>query len=170
MLEERRRSGVSVVVSKVKGHAKWKHVRSGAVRSQDKYGNDAADTLACAGADTHVVPARVRRQARARTTLGVMVQAMMVDILEARNAVAFGPSALLCDAGSDEAVVISSGSEDDSDLEVLAECIVVSDDESNALSAADGNVPCAHPFGGHDWVDQRFGHVGLHPWSSSADS
>ena len=161
MLEERRRRGVSVAVSKVKGHAKRKHVRSGAIRSQDKHGNEA---------DTHVVSARVRRQPRARATLGVMVQAMMVDILEARNAVAFGPSALLCDAGTDEAVVISSGSEDDSDAEVLAECIVVSDDETNALSAADGNLPCAHPFGGHDWVDQRFGHVGLHPWSSSAAS
>ena len=86
LLEARQREGVTVVVSKVKGHAKWKDVMSGAVRAQDKYGNDAADRLACAGADVHATPAGVLRQARARTTLGVAVQAMMVNILEARNA------------------------------------------------------------------------------------
>ena len=45
------------------------------------------------------------------------------------------------------------------DFEVLADCIVVSGDNTS--------VPCNHPFGGHAWVDQRFdtpdGHVGLHP-------
>ena len=61
--------------------------------------------MARAGADTHVVSARVRRHARARAKLGVAMQAMMVDILEARNAAAFGP-APLGSADIDAAVII----------------------------------------------------------------
>ena len=42
------RSGQYVEVRKVRGHAKARGVHKGLVLSIDKFGNDAADKLACA--------------------------------------------------------------------------------------------------------------------------
>ena len=44
----------------VKGHAKQIEVDRGHVLFEDKVGNDAADTIACAGADEHRVDAIVQ--------------------------------------------------------------------------------------------------------------
>ena len=67
---------------KVKGHAKDVHVASGDVLAVDKWGNDAADTLAVDGASTHAIPAHVctaktKRQAQAKAVHGMMLRILM---------------------------------------------------------------------------------------------
>ena len=169
LLEARQREGVPVVVSKVKGHAEVQDVVSGLVEPQDKYGNDAADTLACEGADQHAVPAHVVRQARLRATVGAAVQNMMIDILDARNAAAFGPAGLAADFSISAIEVVSSSSEGVDDLE-LAGVVEVASGVSGELvvvSDSEGAASCDHQFAGGLWADERASmpgtHIGLHP-------
>ena len=54
-LLEQRAAG-SVKLAKVKGHATWQDVASGAVAHADKLGNDKADELATLGAAMHAAP------------------------------------------------------------------------------------------------------------------
>ena len=74
----------AVLVTKVKGHASERDVRTGRVLKQDKVGNDAADCLASACANSHALcPQRVRDY-KLRRAVTQDVQTMMVDIIEAR--------------------------------------------------------------------------------------
>ena len=165
LLETRQRDGTPVRISKVKGHAKVQDVLSGRVQPTDKFGNDAADALACEGADQHACAAHVVRQARLREKLGAAVQAMMVDILEARNAKACGRAELPTGADSSDIAIISSSSDSESstDVEWVGEHVVVSDEES--FDEVDMSLD--HPFGGDSWADERAQlpgtHIGLHP-------
>ena len=75
----------TVVLAKVKGHAKEEHVASGEVLAIDKYGNDQADIHAVEGsrrhtAPDHLVAAFVRRRRLAKAT-----HSMMLRILSARK-------------------------------------------------------------------------------------
>ena len=70
--------------TKVKGHAKQIDVDRGHVSVIDKYGNDAADALACAGADMHAVPSAIVEDFGWRYSQAATTQRMMVAILEAR--------------------------------------------------------------------------------------
>ena len=72
-------------ISKVKGHATQRDVRSGIVKPEDKYGNDAADRLATAGAAEHGLSDVLVRLHKARSEVTADVQAMMVGILQLRG-------------------------------------------------------------------------------------
>ena len=132
-------------------------------------GNDSADRLACAGADQHMVPASCVRQARLRERLAEAVQAMMADILEARNAasrlVQQQPPVQV--DGDLVEVASSSGASDgvsDSDVELLREVVFVSDEEGVEEEYSGG---MDEPFVGFTGVDIRFAslgaHIGQHP-------
>ena len=71
---------------KVKGHAKDCDVRAGRVLPIDKLGNDGADALAVAGAETHAVPDDVLALCRRRTKMARASHYMMLRILKARAA------------------------------------------------------------------------------------
>ncbi len=75
----------SVVVTKVQGHAKKVDVLTGIISQPNRDGNSQADMLATQGAAEHAVDRRVVQLSKARTLLARSVQALMVDILEARN-------------------------------------------------------------------------------------
>ena len=47
----------AVIMVKIKGHAKDRHVASGQVLAIDKWGNDSVDTLAVKGGECHAAPA-----------------------------------------------------------------------------------------------------------------
>ena len=80
-------SGVGLVrFTKVMGHAKLWHVRAGRVTPEDRLGNSCADRLAVAGAAQHSVDLGVVAHAQARSIIARSVQAMMLDICEARRA------------------------------------------------------------------------------------
>ena len=89
----------SVLFTKVKGHASQADVAAGRTLAEDKAGNDAADTLAGAGADAHAVPAAVKLQTSLQRHAAVEVQAMMIAILAARrsSSAGVGSSALHLD-------------------------------------------------------------------------
>ncbi|CAE8631464.1 unnamed protein product [Polarella glacialis] len=69
-----------VVVSKVKGHASERDVRSGRVKREDKVGNDAAALLAVEGAKSHAVSASAVAAQKQRVAVIEDVQRMMLDI------------------------------------------------------------------------------------------
>ena len=79
------RSAESVRVVKVKGHATVEDVEAGRSSPFDKHGNDAADTLAVAGALAHGVNAADRAGLQWRLAAGRDIQRMMVEIIVARN-------------------------------------------------------------------------------------
>ena len=79
LLEKRGEGSVRFV--KVMGHAKEKHVLSGEVSALDKWGNDAADTLAVEGAQAHAIHEHVRRAAARRKTQAKATHRMMLRIL-----------------------------------------------------------------------------------------
>ena len=55
LLETWSHEGQLISIRKVRGHAKARDARLGQVLPQDKFGNDEADRLACAGADERAV-------------------------------------------------------------------------------------------------------------------
>ena len=69
LLKTRSREGQLISIRKVKGHAKARDVRRGQVLPQDKFGNDEADRLACAGADERAVEGLSVRQAKMRSKI-----------------------------------------------------------------------------------------------------
>ena len=76
--------GNTVHISKVKGHASERDVRSGRVARRDKVCNDAADRLACTGACMHTIDPEIANELKLRAAVAKDVQSMMVDIMEAR--------------------------------------------------------------------------------------
>ena len=80
------RSRDSVFFVKVKGHATEGDVTAGRVRPEDKAGNDAADGLACAGADEHAMSNDIVTKTVLHRHAAVEVQKMMLSILAARRA------------------------------------------------------------------------------------
>ncbi|CAE8729391.1 unnamed protein product, partial [Polarella glacialis] len=76
-----RRPKRSILFTKVKGHSRDADVRAGRTSSLDKWGNDAADKLAVAGAQMHATPPSRRRHVLKCSILAQSVQHMMVDIL-----------------------------------------------------------------------------------------
>jgi ribonuclease HI len=74
-----------VAFTKVKAHASWQDVASGASTAEHKHGNDCADTLAVTGAALHAIPSTQRGAILHRSLLAQKIQAMMLDILEARS-------------------------------------------------------------------------------------
>ncbi len=72
-------------ILKVKAHASWKDVADGSTTTEDKLGNDAADALAVAGAVAHAVDPALLHDFQWRLATAQAVQAMMLDILEARR-------------------------------------------------------------------------------------
>ena len=83
-------------ISKVKGHATAQDLHRGFVKPEDKHGNDAADTLARAGAAQHSLPDDVVQNTKHCHAVTENVQRMMVAILVARSAV----SAHACESES----------------------------------------------------------------------
>ena len=75
----------AVVLVKVKGHAKDKHVASEEVLAIDKFGNDHADTLAVEGSELHAAPEHLVAAFKRRRQLGAATHTMMVRILSARK-------------------------------------------------------------------------------------
>ncbi|CAE8637059.1 unnamed protein product [Polarella glacialis] len=80
-----------VVVSKVKGHASERDVRSGRVKREDNVGNDAADLIAVEGAKSHAVPASAVAAQKQRVAvteekhamkvlMGIMLSAFAVQV------------------------------------------------------------------------------------------
>ena len=68
----------AVIMIKVKGNAKDRHVASGEVLAIDEWGNDKADTLAVEGGLVHSAPAHLvaaynRRREMSNTTHNIMV-------------------------------------------------------------------------------------------------
>jgi hypothetical protein len=75
----------SVIVTKVKGHAKERHVASGEVLPIDKWGNDSADALAVKGGEVHEAPAHVVAAFKRRRKMSRATHRMMLRIVEARQ-------------------------------------------------------------------------------------
>ena len=73
-----------VFLTKVKGHATAKDVERGHVQAIDKLGNDAADALACDGADLHIVPEAISDDAAWRLSQAISMQRMFIAIMKAR--------------------------------------------------------------------------------------
>lgn len=113
----------AVTFTKVKGHAKIKHVRSGLVDQPDRFGNFKADGLATAGARLHAPPDDEIAVVKTRTLVAMSVQSMMTDIIEARN-LAGRQASVEAAKESDELESISTGSEES--VHVLCETIAVS--------------------------------------------
>ena len=74
-----------MIVTKVKGHAKERHVASGEVLPIDKIGNDNADALAVKGGEVHAAPASVVAAFERRRKMSRATHRMMLRILEARQ-------------------------------------------------------------------------------------
>ena len=74
-----------ILISKVKGHAKWGHVERGIVTYQDKVSNAHADTLVGQGADMHGSLLVFEESALARTQASMHRQRLMLAILETRD-------------------------------------------------------------------------------------
>ena len=74
-----------IFVSKVLGHAKWKHVRRGLTTRADKLGNDAADKLAVQGSDMHPPSIQLQRASDERKESLMKLQRMLLDICIARE-------------------------------------------------------------------------------------
>ena len=79
------READSVIVTKVKGHAKDHHVASGQVLAVDKWGNDHADTLAVEGRKEHEPPQHLVDAFIGRRAASKATHMMMRQILEARQ-------------------------------------------------------------------------------------
>eukprot|EP00973_Karenia_brevis_P021491 2954104-Karenia_brevis.AAC.1 len=84
------RGDITVKFTKVKGHAKIADVIRGAVKQQDRFGNNFADHLATQGAAQHCIAPDIVRAARCRSFIAKSVQQMMLDIVQERNAQAPG--------------------------------------------------------------------------------
>ena len=74
-----------IVISKVKGHAKWGHVQRGIVTLEDKVANAYADTLAGLGADQHAAMIAFEERAQERLQISLRRQHLMLAVLEARH-------------------------------------------------------------------------------------
>jgi ribonuclease HI len=72
-------------ITKVKGHATLRDVRSGRVKPEDKQGNDAADRLATAATAQSAPSETLVQLHRARSEVAADVQTMMVNILTLRS-------------------------------------------------------------------------------------
>ena len=96
------------------------------VEPQDKVGNDAADALACVGANEQTVDQSAVRNARLRALVAADVQMMMIDILEARNAAMQEADG----AASGGDLVALEVDYSDSDVEIVHEVLVISDDDT----------------------------------------
>ncbi|CAE8631079.1 unnamed protein product [Polarella glacialis] len=92
-------------------------------------GNDGADALARAGAALHAVPLAQRRVVRQRLLLAQRVQAMMLDIAEARSA--------RHKAGLDSSISISSSSSSSSSGERSNNS---SSSQSSSCSSSEGGI------------------------------
>ena len=75
----------AVIMIKVKGHAKDRHVASGEVLAIDKWGNDKADTLAVEGGLVHSAPAHLVAAYNRRREMSKAIHKLMLSILEARR-------------------------------------------------------------------------------------
>ena len=76
----------NVTVSWVKGHAKKIDIDRGRTTWEDKVGNDGADELAVAGAESHDICFEVAARASQRKHVAKHVHEMMICILKARMA------------------------------------------------------------------------------------
>ena len=130
-----------VHVSWVMGHAKQIDIERGRTTADDKFGNDAADALAVAGARMHHVPPEVLQFALQRKQWAIAVQQMMVAVLHAR---------LLAEATCDAARA-DRGSECD-DCEDL-----YLDDEDVACGLDLSGIESADPYILNDECDERAG-------------
>ena len=70
-----------LIVTKVLGHATWKHVRDGHVSMADKIGNAMADKLAVAGAEMHANQQVLEQVAREGRNTAMRIQRRFVNIL-----------------------------------------------------------------------------------------
>lgn len=109
------RSAGSFKVTKVKGHATHAHVKDGLVSSIDKMGNDAADALAVAGALANC-RAPMAKEFWQKTALTLQLHNMMLDILNARNALRSQQEDTE-DATSEDSSEADDDSMDDEDVE-----------------------------------------------------
>ena len=75
----------SVVVTKVKGHAKDRHVANGQVLSIDKRGIDSADKWAVKGGECHAAPAHLSAAFERRRVMSRATHRMMLCIMKARH-------------------------------------------------------------------------------------
>eukprot|EP00660_Eupelagonema_oceanica_P017646 gene17647-8819_t len=75
----------AVRLRKVKGHATVEDVARGRVTAFDRWGNNAADAHATAGAAQHAAPPEMVRAARWRKRTAAAVQRMMVAIAVERS-------------------------------------------------------------------------------------
>jgi len=79
------RSDVSVVFTKVKGHATDLDVERGRVDACDKFGNDGADLLAVDGAASHCVAPGIVARTHARKAAAQGLHQMMLEIVRQRR-------------------------------------------------------------------------------------
>ena len=79
------RSDVSVVFTKVKGHATDLDVERGRVDACDKFGNDGADLLAVDGAASHCVAPGIVARTYARKAAAQGLHQMMLEIVRQRR-------------------------------------------------------------------------------------
>ena len=119
-----RRDANSVSFVKVKGHATWSDVRSGAVERSDKRGNDAADVLARRGAKAHVIDEAFASRVRGTRRVAGAVQAMMADIVAARNGHRAASAGVFV---GEDCISVSS---DDCDTVFSDDCVSVCSDDS----------------------------------------
>ena len=68
----------------MKGHAKQIDIDRGRTTLEDKQGNDGADALAVAGAESHKIDLQMTEAASLRKLVAKQVQGMMLHILRAR--------------------------------------------------------------------------------------
>ena len=102
--------GDSVTVSKVKGHATVEDVQKGVVTSRDTHGNDSADVLANAAAQSISFPPRIVHEIKHRKAVVRDVQCMMAEILSARMQHVARRNTSASDSGSDTLHVSSCSS------------------------------------------------------------
>ena len=119
-----KRDANSVSFVKVKGHATWSDVRSGAVEWSDKRGNDAADVLARRGAKAHVIDEAFASRVRGTRRVAGAVQAMMADIVAARNGHRAASAGVFV---GEDCISVSS---DDCDTVFSDDCVSVCSDDS----------------------------------------
>jgi len=73
------------MITKVRGHACAKDVRTGKVTKEEKFGNDQADALAVAGSYARAASTTSRESFREQLLITREAQRMMLDILDARE-------------------------------------------------------------------------------------
>eukprot|EP00973_Karenia_brevis_P090737 12404021-Karenia_brevis.AAC.1 len=99
-----------VMFTKIKGHAKFWHIKQGLTTMQNKIGNDWADSLARQGAREHEINKNEVCRLLEAKRLAIDVQNMMIDIVLARSQGQTMDDVEDTDAGSE---VVSVSSDDD---------------------------------------------------------